>query len=423
MKYIRVSSILLLIFLAMNCIDYYPDRVSATGLSETNAKLQTATSDQFALLTAVKGMFNKIFTGSAAVNPIGVISPGNHLPEGTIDSPAGNVTISRGGSVNFTGTGTAAANNSPLTYRWNFGDPTIANATVEDPGLVKFNSVGTYAITFTVTDALGNSDSTPARRFVTVTNDTVTNETAADLLPQSDWSLQYVDSQELVAEDGAATNAFDGDTKTIWHTKYQGGAPYPPHEIQINLGTLYDINGFRCLPRQDGGLNGRIGHYDFYVSTDGTNWGTPVAQGAFANSPFEQEVRFPVVTGKYIRLVATTEVNDLPYTTVAELNILGGTFSGNFAPQSTIDSPAANVTIGVGGSVNFTGTGSDFDNNQPLTYLWNFGDPLIPSARVEDPGLIKFSRAGTYVVSFTVVDALGRADATPATCVVNVRGK
>jgi len=70
----------------------------------------------------------------------------------------------------------------------------------------------------------------------------------AGTVPKSGWSLLYVDSEELVGEDGAAVNAFDGDVNTFWHTKWLGNPdPPPPHEIQIDLGDVYDIDGFRYL--------------------------------------------------------------------------------------------------------------------------------------------------------------------------------
>ena len=133
------------------------------------------------------------------------------------------------------------------------------------------------------------------------------------------------------------------------------------------------------MPAQDGAINGRIDQYEFYVSSDGSNWGGPVAHGSFDNSPFEKEILFPVTTAQFIRLVALSEVNDRPYTTVAEINILGGVFSGNYPPESTIDTPSANVTISVGDSVFFTGTGTDIDGNLPLSYFWDFGDPVYPA--------------------------------------------
>ena len=60
----------------------------------------------------------------------------------------------------------------------------------------------------------------------------------------------------------------------------------PAGRFFLNMGASYSVSGLRYLPRQDGGsgaVNGRIGQYEVYVSTDGTNWGTAVATGAFAN--------------------------------------------------------------------------------------------------------------------------------------------
>src|SRR6185312_11098900 len=73
-----------------------------------------------------------------------------------------------------------------------------------------------------------------------------------NLISQSGWSLISADSQETSAEDGKATNAFDGSTSTFWHTQYTGGATPYPHEIQIDLGATYALDGFRYVPRQDG---------------------------------------------------------------------------------------------------------------------------------------------------------------------------
>jgi hypothetical protein len=87
---------------------------------------------------------------------------------------------------------------------------------------------------------------------------------------------------------------------------------------------VYDIDGFRYLPRQDGCSNGNIAQYEFYISTDGSSWGSPVSTGTFANDASEKEVTFsPVVTGQFIRLRALSEVNGKPWTSMAELNLLG----------------------------------------------------------------------------------------------------
>jgi lysophospholipase L1-like esterase len=109
----------------------------------------------------------------------------------------------------------------------------------------------------------------------------------------------------------------------MWHTQWVRAAPPPPHEIQIQLGGSANVTGFIYVPRQDGSQNGRIGQYEFYVSTDGVNWGSPVATGTFANSITGKQVSFATTTAQYVRLRALSEVNGNPWTSMAELYVLG----------------------------------------------------------------------------------------------------
>jgi len=146
---------------------------------------------------------------------------------------------------------------------------------------------------------------------------------SAPQLSRSSWKLKYVDSQELLGENGAAKNAFDNDPKTFWHTQWYQASPKHPHEIQIDLGGLHEIQGFRYLPRQDGGVNGRIKQYELYISTDGVNWGTPVATGELINDSTEKQVYFASKLGNYVRLRSLAEVSGNPWTSMAEFNLLG----------------------------------------------------------------------------------------------------
>jgi len=119
-------------------------------------------------------------------------------------------------------------------------------------------------------------------------------------------------------------NTFDGKPDTIWHTEWQSSpVPAHPHQIQIDLGATYELDSFRYLPRQNMS-HGRIKNYAFYVSHDPANWGNPVASGSFLNSTAEQTVLFNSrALGRYIRLVALSEVEGRPYTAVAEINVTG----------------------------------------------------------------------------------------------------
>lgn len=140
-------------------------------------------------------------------------------------------------------------------------------------------------------------------------------------ISHAQWKVHYADSEQ--APLFAAASAIDGNPQTFWHTQYVGSNPAPPHEIQVDLGAEYDVRGFSYLPRQDGGGNGRIGQYEFYVSADAASWGSATAAGAFANSPLEQQVACTAKRGRFVRLVAKTEASGKPWTSIAELDVMG----------------------------------------------------------------------------------------------------
>ena len=149
------------------------------------------------------------------------------------------------------------------------------------------------------------------------------NTPAAGLIPQQQMRVVSVDSQEQSGENGAATHAIDGNVTTRWHTEWFRRTAPLPHMLVLDLGGPYQIDGFRYVPRQDGSPNGTIARYQFYVSDHSSTWDTAVAAGTFAADTTEKTVRFPAKTGRYVRLVALSEINGKPWTNAAELNIFG----------------------------------------------------------------------------------------------------
>ncbi|MEV4318770.1 TIM-barrel domain-containing protein [Actinocrispum sp. NPDC049592] len=144
--------------------------------------------------------------------------------------------------------------------------------------------------------------------------------TGSPSIPQTAWKVSAVDSQETSAENGAAVNAIDGNPATLWHSQWSGTAAPLPHEITIDMGASYAVNGLSYLPRQDGGANGRIGRYEVYVSADGASWGAAVASGEWADTVAEKRLSFPAKTGRYLRLRALSEAGDSgPWTSAAEI--------------------------------------------------------------------------------------------------------
>ena len=141
----------------------------------------------------------------------------------------------------------------------------------------------------------------------------------AGKISQADWTVYHVSSEE-VEHGGFANLAIDGDPDTQWHSTW--AATKHPHEIQINLGQKYNIEGFYYLPRQDKVWNGGIKDYVFYTSVDGENW-KEVASGCLAKTKNEQFVAFGSCRAKYVRLVVLSEVDGNPWVVVSEINIEG----------------------------------------------------------------------------------------------------
>jgi F5/8 type C domain-containing protein/PKD domain-containing protein len=347
----------------------------------------------------------------------------NEAPEGFIHIPfENNVSIFAGKTVNFAGYG-IDPDGDMLLYNWDFGDPAIDVVTTNIPGAVQFPTAGTYTVSFTVTDALLMSDSTPETRTITV------NSTST-FISKTNWSVLYVDSEEVVSVFRPAENVFDGDIYSPWQTEWESNNPAAtyPHEIQIDLGADYQIEGFQYNPRPDKS-KGRIKDFEFYVSLDGNNWGSPVVTGTFLEgddvaASSMQERTFSVTPGRYIRLVALNQYLDTIYAAVAELNVLEYIDpNANQRPNGVINLPVElSVTIEIGGTVDFEGIGSDPDNDpdEQFTYLWDFGDPSISVSTLAVPGAITFNTPGTYTVSFTVTDYIGDSDLSPATKTVIV---
>lgn len=146
-------------------------------------------------------------------------------------------------------------------------------------------------------------------------------EEIPERISREDWTVTHVSSFE---PNMGGELVFDGDTNTRWHSNWTTTDPDTkhPHELQIDLGRGYTVSGFYILPRLDSSWNGTVSDYKFYVSVDGESW-IEVSSGKLLKVRTEQFVAFAPIYAKYISLVALSEVNNGPWTTVGELNVLG----------------------------------------------------------------------------------------------------
>lgn len=230
----------------------------------------------------------------------------------------GNSTVAVGASQQLTATGTLQNGSTADVTAQVTWSSSSSSVMVSPSGIATGQAVGSATISATQ----GNLSSSA---IVTVSSNSSISLAA---LPKTAWALLYADSQETQCENGAAVNAFDGNSATIWHTQYCSSVAQLPHEIQVDMEASYTITGFRYLPRQDGGVNGRIGQYEFYATNDPSNWGSPLATGTFTNDATEKQVLFAPNSYRYLRLRALTEANGGPWTSMAELTALSPTTNG-----------------------------------------------------------------------------------------------
>jgi alpha-L-fucosidase len=151
----------------------------------------------------------------------------------------------------------------------------------------------------------------------------VGSRTFAGLVPAG-WKVVSVDSEETALADNAAARAVDGDSSTIWHTRWNGDLKLP-HFITVDMGVTHRIGGFTYLPRQDGLQNGIAENFRFETSADGVNWVTNIPSGTFPNirnNPGLQEVDFAPVNARFFRFTALREIYRNGWTSAAEISVV-----------------------------------------------------------------------------------------------------
>jgi beta-galactosidase len=79
------------------------------------------------------------------------------------------------------------------------------------------------------------------------------------------WKVVYADSEELDDANNVATNVFDLQESTFWHTNYSKDKPKHPHQLVIDLGEDKKITGFSYLPRAEANKPGMIKDFRIYI--------------------------------------------------------------------------------------------------------------------------------------------------------------
>lgn len=159
--------------------------------------------------------------------------------------------------------------------------------------------------------------------------------------------------------EGLALHAIDGNPDTYWHTAYDKVTPKHPHELVVNLGKIQSIIG-SFMARKTGD-NGRIRDYQLLAAARSSP--ELIAKGTFTGRS-EEEIVFlkQPVSAQFLTLRALSEVNNGPWTSLAEFDVLTAPAAKPTASQSatTQSAVAPNKTSFEIGDTDFLLNGKPF---------------------------------------------------------------
>lgn len=248
------------------------------------------------------------------------------------------------------------------------------------------------------------------------------NQCDTTQISNAGWSVVSFDSEEPTGEgstNGHAIHCIDGNLTTYWHTQWQAAQDSFPHDIIINLGASYALNGFDLVTRASNAF-GKADEILISTSTDGSTWtdqvGGHVTYPLGANSGTQQTVqfRFGAVTAQYVHFQALTSATNNYYLATAEINMyqdLGCGASGLNNQILSLDAVPQKFATDAPFNLNAT-----INTALPITYTVVSGPATIAGNQVTLTGVggtvvVKASQAGNasyYPVeattSFNVVD-------------------
>lgn len=374
-------------------------------------------------VTAHDGTEESAFSNQASTS-IPYTVPGANFSAGTTTGVAPF-------TVNFT----SAATGSVTSYAWSFGDG--GTSTQQNPAHA-YAAPGSYTVSLTVKGPGGESTTTK-QGYVTVTNPPPTASfTASPTSGAAPLAVTFVNTSTGAVSSylwdfgngassiqaspsysyaGAGTYTVQltatgpGGSNTAVKTGYIVVTPADNHApdgtilkpiapVTIAQGESVAFEGIGSDPENNMPLTYA---WDFGGGANASNLQNPIAT---FNTAGTYTVRLTVTD-------AYRKADTSPASTTVTVQA-----PANQPPNGTIVAPASTVTITQGQSIAFHGSGSDPENNTPLTYTWDFGGGA-PASYLQNP-TAAFNAVGTYTVKLVVSDSKGAVDPTPSTTTVSV---
>ena len=340
---------------------------------------------------------------------------------------ANNLTICVGQSVQFTSTSSGL----PTSYSWSFTGGSLTTSTLQNP-LVTYNTVGTYAVSLTVSNTNGSNTSNQPNYITVVGNSgaplPLIEGFAATTFPPTGWTSINLDATDTTWMRSATVgNTPTAGNSMVFLNFYKNDVG---NQDEMRTPKL-DFTGYSAAQMT---FNVAYAAYsatymdglEVLISTDcGTTWtslynktGSTVATGNLPTAALTTAAFVPTAAQWRTETINLNTYINNPSVQLAFRNIAGygnnlyvdninitGTAVPTAPTASFTSTPTSTACEGQTVQYTSTSTGS------PSSYAWTFTGGTPATSTIQNP-TVTYATAGTYNVVLTATNAAGSNTST-----------
>jgi len=134
-----------------------------------------------------------------------------------------------------------------------------------------------------------------------------------DVMDRDGWQVVETDSHSPGSE---GRLLLDGNTESVWHTKWKGKEDPLPHHFVVDMGSAKKVAGFGFANR--GNLNGAMKDMEIFKSNDRQNWTSVGKFRLEAKTAWQYVDLSQTHAMRYVKVLATSTNKNFRYTHLGE---------------------------------------------------------------------------------------------------------